>query len=109
MFSRWALPLALLLATGAQASELALPEQRAGGLNDSCSIYMTEAECRAHQRILTLLSDPRERSAYLAMHSQLIQERAAACGAPTEPTSRNLAVLDIALRPVTSGPLSPSP
>lgn len=97
MQSRWSLPMALLLATGAQASELGLPEQRAGGVNNDCSIYMTEAECRAHRRILTLLTDPRERSAYLAMHSQLIQERAAACGVPAAPTSRNLAALDIAL------------
>lgn len=94
MLRRWSLPLALLLATGVQAGEVVLPGQ--GALDPAnCSIYMTEAECRAHQRILALLTDPRERNAYLAMHTQLIAERAVACGVPTERAHRSLAALDL--------------
>lgn len=63
-----------------------------------CSPYMTEAECQAHQRILTLLNDPRERAAYLAMHAQLIQERQAACGVPADSKPRNLVSLTSGLR-----------
>lgn len=62
-----------------------------------CSLYMTEAECRTHRRILTFLSDPRERAAYLAMHAQLIDDRRAACGVPTHMRPRNLVSLTTAL------------
>lgn len=94
MFSRWGLPLALLMAANAQAGELG--QLRQGSAEPTrCSIYMTEIECRAHQRILTLLTDPRERSAYLAMHTQLIAERAAACSVPGEHPPSNLAALDL--------------
>lgn len=62
-----------------------------------CSLYMTETECQAHQRILALLSDPRERAAYMAMHTQLIEERRAACGVPVDKRPRNLVSLSPAL------------
>jgi hypothetical protein len=64
----------------------------------TCSAYMTEAECSAHQRILTFLTDPRERAAYLAMHAQLIEERRAACGVPSDRRARDLVSLTSSLR-----------
>lgn len=94
MLHRCSLPMALLLATGVQAGDAGLSGQ--GAFDPAiCSIYMTEAECSAHQRILTLLTELRERNAYLAMHSQLIAERAAACGVPTERAHPKLAGLDL--------------
>lgn len=59
----------------------------------ACSPYLTETECQAHQRILSLLSDPRERAAYQAMHAQLIEERQAVCGVPADRKSHNLVSL----------------
>jgi len=59
----------------------------------TCSAYMTEAECSAHQRILTFLTDTRELAAYLAMHAQLIEERRAACGVPSDKRARDLVSL----------------
>lgn len=47
---------------------------------DHCPSLLTEAECRAHHRILRSLSDEEERRAYLSMHAQLLEERRAVCG-----------------------------
>jgi hypothetical protein len=70
------------------------PSQHPGpNLLAACSHYMTESECQAHQRILTLLHDPRERAAYQAMYDQLIEERRAACGVPADKKPRNLVSL----------------
>lgn len=80
-----------LMAT-AQANGHSSPYLEANPLA-GCSPYMTEAECQTHQRILTFLSDPRERAAYLAMHAQLIEERRAACGVPADNKPRNLVSL----------------
>lgn len=61
-----------------------------------CSPYLTETECQAHLRILSLLNDPRERAAYQAMHAQLIEERQAVCGVPADKKTRNLVSLTLA-------------
>lgn len=88
----------LLLMTAAglmatvQANDHSSPCRKANSMA-GCSPYMTETECQAHQRILTFLSDPRERAAYLAMHAQLIEERRAACGVPADKKPRNLVSL----------------
>ena len=71
-----------LMAT-AQANDRPPPHLQPNTLA-ACSPYLTETECQAHQRILTFLSDPRERAAYQAMHAQLIDERRAACGVPAD-------------------------
>lgn len=85
-----------LIAT-AQANGRPSQNQEANPLS-VCSTYMTETECQAHQRILAFLSDPRERAAYLAMHAQLIEERRAACGVPSDNRPRNLVSLTSDLR-----------
>ncbi|MCS6785488.1 MAG: hypothetical protein NZ524_00425 [Thiobacillaceae bacterium] len=56
-----------------------------------CSVYMTPAECHAHQRILGMLYDRRERYAYLSMYTMLIAERQALCGAPSDRTTARYA------------------
>ncbi len=61
----------------------------------ACSAYLTEAECKTHLRILSLLNDPRERMAYMAMHTQLIQEREALCGVPAGRRLRHLVSLNL--------------
>ncbi|MCU0842476.1 MAG: hypothetical protein MUC79_12265 [Thiobacillaceae bacterium] len=73
--------LAFLFA-GATGTALAgtqdLAEIHVGG-QDTCPALMTEAECRVHHDILGLLPAGPERSAYLAMHAQLLEDRQAAC------------------------------
>lgn len=70
-----AVPSALACESGGEADAVM---QRAA----PCSIYMTEGECRTHQRILATLLDVRERNAYLAMYLQLMDERRALCSLP---------------------------
>ncbi len=59
------------------AGETEIPQLADEG--DHCPPLMTEAECRAHHRILQHLTSEEERGAYLAMHDQLLLERRAAC------------------------------
>lgn len=88
---------AAALSVAVQADGRPMHDQEPNPLT-GCSRYMTETECQAHQRILTLLSEPREHAAYLAMHAQLIDDRRAACGVPGDKRSRNLVSLTAELR-----------
>ena len=45
-----------------------------------CHATLTESECRLHNAMLARLPDGTERTAYLAEHFAMIEDRAQACG-----------------------------
>jgi hypothetical protein len=52
----------------------------AQALEIPCHPLVTEAECRAHRAQLARMPEGAERSAYLARHIALIEERVKSCG-----------------------------